>query len=219
MGHRVLVDRWAGSDLEQLQVAFPGVRRDDFGKGQTVRDAQEIFGPSGARLPAAAHRKFPSKYSQSRQLDSRPLDAAQAALRVWELPLPGSLPVLLPWDVRSDAQLTKALPVEQKPDGLVRHWELSLPALLLFPPGVAREQPGLQELCAKSPVPGRRASARQPQEPVPEPMSQPGGQSLLSRLRFSQLPPRPLPPPGPGNVSVRAPRVRYRSSLSVSSFP
>ena len=187
--------------------------------GRTVRDAQEIFGPLGAHPPAAAHRKFPPKYWPSLQPDQPPPDAAQEARRAWEPSLPGSLLAWLPWDARSDAQLTKPLSAERTRGGLVRHQELSLPALQSFPPGVARERPGLQELSAKWLVPGRPASARQPREPSSEAMSEPGGQSWLSRPRFSLLPPLPLPPPGPGNVSVRAPRVRYRSSLSVSSFP
>jgi hypothetical protein len=124
VGHRVLVDRWAGPDLEQRQVAFPGERRDDFGMGRTVRDAQEIFGPLGAHPPAAAHRKFPPRYSPSLQPDRPPLDAAQAARRAWEPSLPGSLLVWLPWDARSDAQLTKPLSAERTRGGLVRHREL-----------------------------------------------------------------------------------------------
>jgi hypothetical protein len=71
------------------------------------------------------------------------------AHRVWEPPLRGSPPVSPQSDVRSDVQSTEIPPVEQKRGALVRHWELLLPALLSLRPEVAREQPGLQELCAK----------------------------------------------------------------------
>jgi hypothetical protein len=207
---QVAADRSDELDRAQPRGAFLAERRDDSGKGRIGPDELGIFDRSVARLPDVVRPARPQ--------DSLPLGAAPEAKRVSELYRRALLLASPRSDVKSDVPLPRALQPEL-PQGAPELQSAKQPQVLLRVPWeLATESPETQASHEVLQVPPARLVSRARQSAqLLEP--QRVAQSSLWPPQLWPLP-RQLPPrPGQENVFAPAPRARYQSSSSASSFP
>lgn len=220
------VDRWAASGPAPRLGAFPEGRPGGLGKRRVGPVVREIFEQAVERQLVAERTLLPMRLRDwlplDVVLDMRPVPLwpelrLAARVRLPEVLLavllcpPERLRDVAPQDVLlmepGQQELRKVVPRS--------HWMARPPEQRLVPPKFAAEAPQSRALRVEPPPLVPRASRVQPLAP----QRGQGAPSSLWPPRSSPLP-RLLPPrPAPRSAFGQAPRARYRSNSSASSFP